>query len=198
MKRKPAKVGSVTKAGRWKRVAIPDSTKGVMMAKMRKISVWVWNGEEETKPVRAHLVIRKLEGQPKGKRFKYSLSNAAEGESIQRLAYKQSQRFWVEKAIKDCKDGLGIDEYQTRGWRAWHHHIALTILAGLFLMKLKREHGEALPLLSLYDLKEVLRLMLPLKKQSVVTVWMDIFNRHRRRTSAKRSAYRRQRSRPPT
>lgn len=190
MRRKSVPVSSISKRGRWKRVTIRDGAKGPMTAKIRKTPVWIWNGEVETEPVRVYLVTRKLEGEPKGKKYKYSLSNAWGNPSCKELAYKQSQRFWVEQAIKECKDGLGMDEYQTRHWRAWHHQVALTMLAALYLMKLKVENGEGMPLLSIYDLKEIICVCLPLRPPDLETVWRHIENRHRRRASAIMSAAR--------
>jgi SRSO17 transposase len=196
-KRKPVKVGSISKAGRWKKVIIRDASKGPMAAKMRSVPVWIWNGKQDAQPLKVHLVIRKLEGDPKGRKYKYSLSNADQNTCMQRLAYQQSQRFWVEKGIKDCKDGLGIDEYQTRQWKSWHHHVALTLLAGVFLMKLKLEEGKSLPLLSIYDLKDLLTVVLPLRKADLETVWTIVLKRHQRKVWSKTSAENRQRSRLP-
>jgi hypothetical protein len=54
-----------------------------------------------------HLIIRRTRTDDgKSWAYKYSLSNAPAKTSTQRLAYQQAQRFWVEQAIKDAKDGL--------------------------------------------------------------------------------------------
>ena len=196
-KRKPIKVGSISKAGRWKTVAIRDSSKGILKAKIRKVPVWIWNRKKDTTPIKVHLLIRKLEGDPKGRQYKYSLTNADQKTSMQRLAYQQSQRFWVEKAIKDCKDALGMDEYQTRRWRAWHHQVSLTMLAAAFLMKLKIEKGEELPLLSVYDVKDLVTVILPVKKPDLESMWTIVLARHERKATALRNASSDLKSGPP-
>ena len=116
--------------------------------------------------------------------FKYSLSNAPAKTRTQRLANQQSQRFWVEQAIKDGKDGLGMDEYQARKWRAWHHHVALTLLAGLFVLKMKLSNREEVPLLSITDVREILAFSLPVKIQIWEDLQRSIQQRHQRRIRA--------------
>ena len=116
----------------WRRTEIRDSTKGMMVADFLHKRVWLWDGKDTSGPMACHLIIRRIKNESgKGWQFKYSLSNAPAKTPLQRLAYQQCQRFWVAQAIRDAKDSLGMDEYQTRKWRAWHHHVALTILAGL-------------------------------------------------------------------
>jgi SRSO17 transposase len=40
--------------------------------------------------------------------------------------------------IEDCflrgKQEVGLDEYEVRGWRGWHHHMTLVMLAMWFLV----------------------------------------------------------------
>ena len=52
-----------------------------------------------------------------------------------RLAQMQGQRFWVERTFQDGKSHAGLDHYQARGWRAWHHHMALVMMAMLFMLE---------------------------------------------------------------
>lgn len=195
-KRKPVQVASLRRPGKWRKIVIRHSSKGEMVAEYRRFAVWLWNGKKETTPIKVHLIVRKIDGR-NGKQYKYSLCNAPEATSVKRLAYQQSQRFWIEQAIKECKDGLGMDEYQVRKWKAWHHHVALTMLAGLFLQKLKLEHRGEMPLLSVYDLKEILAFLIPTKVTRLDSVLDRIHKRHQRRIRAMMQCYRSQGSRPP-
>jgi len=43
----------------------------------------------------------------------------------------------VETALEEGKGEVGMDHYETRSWRGWHHHMAHTFLAHLFLMRLR-------------------------------------------------------------
>jgi SRSO17 transposase len=52
----------------------------------------------------------------------YHLTNSRA--HIQRLAYIQGQRYFVEQAFREAKQELGMDQYQVRGYGAWHKHMA--------------------------------------------------------------------------
>ena len=36
---------------------------------------------------------------------------------------------------------MGLDEYETRSWAGWHHHIAMCLLGGAFLLSLQQDWG---------------------------------------------------------
>ena len=40
---------------------------------------------------------------------------------------------------------MGLDEYETRSWAGWHHHIAMRLLGGAFLLDLQQEWGKDAP-----------------------------------------------------
>ena len=39
------------------------------------------------------------------------------------------------------KGDVGLDEYETRSWAGWHHHIAMCLLGGAFLLSLQQDWG---------------------------------------------------------
>lgn len=41
--------------------------------------------------------------------------------------------------------------YQVTGWLAWQHHMALVMMASLYILTLKLENQEEMPLLSVRD-----------------------------------------------
>lgn len=55
------------------------------------------------------------------------------GASIKELAYMQCKRFFIEKSFREGKKELGLNEYQTRSAQSWHKHMAMVMLAQLFL-----------------------------------------------------------------
>ena len=67
------------------------------------------------------------------KTIKYSLSNAPADTPLLRLAQMQGQRYWVERAFEDAKGECGLADYQALGWRSWHHHVTMVMLAMLFI-----------------------------------------------------------------
>jgi hypothetical protein len=125
---------------------------------------------------------------------KYGLSNAAERIPLQRLAYMQRQRYWIERAFQEAKNEAGMDEYQARSWQAWYHHMALVMMALLFLLREKLLQSETLPLLSASDVKILLARFLPRRDLDPEEAIRQIQLRHQQRQSAIDAAYRRQTS----
>lgn len=39
------------------------------------------------------------------------------------------RRWCVEHSYRELKDELGLDHFEGRSWRRWHHHVTLTMLA---------------------------------------------------------------------
>jgi SRSO17 transposase len=65
---------------------------------------------------------------------KYYLSNAPTACSEQQLANLSGMRWPIETALKEGKGEVGMDHYETRTWRGWHHHMTHSFIAHFFLM----------------------------------------------------------------
>jgi hypothetical protein len=87
-----------------------------------------------------------------------------------------------------------MDEYQARSWQAWYHHMALVMMALLFLLRERQLQREKLPLLSAGDIKVLLARTLPRRDQDPEEIIRQIHQRHRQRQAAIDSAYRRQKA----
>ena len=70
------------------------------------------------------------------------LSNAPEDTPLETLAYVGGSRWRIETEFETEKSNVGLDEYETRTWTGWHHHIALCLLGGAFLLSLQQAWGE--------------------------------------------------------
>ena len=127
----------------------------------------------------------------------YCLSNAPEGAELKALARVQAQRLFIEHCFREAKSECGLADYQVRRWDAWHHHMALVMLAALFLVKQKAAHRETWPMLSLNDLVTAIAHMLP-KRQMTAPELADVLaRRHQARLAAKDSHARKQRGLHP-
>ena len=51
--------------------------------------------------------------------MKFTLSNAPDNTSLERLIFMQAQRYWIERSFQDAKVECGLGEYQARKWRSW-------------------------------------------------------------------------------
>lgn len=170
----------------WKKVVVRESTKGILEYEYLTIDCWIW--EKDTKNVyRWRLVVRRS---PVSKSdYKYSLSNVGKDVPLQRLAYMQAQRYWIERTFEDAKGDCGMADYEARGWIAWHHHMALVLLAQSFLLDERILNRDAVPLLTCSDLVELLGATLPSKNRSLKEIEAAMEARHRKRQQAIDSAF---------
>jgi len=67
-----------------------------------------------------------------GSEARYYLSNAPADTPLGVLARVAAARWTIETEFQTAKGETGLDEYEVRGWRGWHYHIALALLAGAF------------------------------------------------------------------
>ena len=173
----------------WQKVTVRLGTKGELRLEAMHARVWLWDGHE-SKARHWHLVATRELGSPKT--IKYTLSNAPEETSLQRLVQMQRQRFWIERSFEDGKSESGMADYQVRGWLAWHHHMALVMMAMLFMLEERLSQKELYPLLSCADIEVLLAFFLPRRDVTVAEVIRQMKARHRARQAAIDSAYRRQ------
>jgi hypothetical protein len=132
------------------------------------------------------------------KTIKYSLSNAAAETSLLLLAQSQGQRYWVERSFEDAKGQCGLADYQVLGWRAWHHHVTMVMLAMLFIAEQRVAHQRGLALLTPRDIVEMLKETLPHKPEGKDALVGRINQRHERRRGAIASRFRSQRREAPS
>ena len=92
------------------------------------------------KPGEPHWAIwrRNLDGSEP----RYYLSNAPEDTPLETLAYVGGSRWRIETEFETEKSDVGLDEYETRTWAGWHHHVALCLLGAAFLLSLQQAWGE--------------------------------------------------------
>lgn len=137
----------------WKEIKVRNTAKGTLKGKYHFCNVYVYNKTRNTFENRL-LVIRKVKTK-NGVEIKYSFTNANLAQYTEKgIAYMQAQRFFVEHCIKECKQVLGMDQFQTRKWQAWHHQIALNLMVACFILKEKLANFWEIPLLSAADIKE--------------------------------------------
>lgn len=79
-------------------------------------------------------------------------------------AYVGGSRWRIETEFETEKGDVGMDEYETRTWAGWHHHVALCLLGGAFLLTLEQAWGKKMPLITRPQVYRVVREMLPQKR----------------------------------
>lgn len=167
-------VKALAERRKFKRVTLRSQTKGILEVEAMSVAVDVNIRKGVTK--RWRVIITKDLGTGD---IKYSFTNSQA--SLQRLAYMQRQRFWVERTIQDAKTSCGMAQYQVRGWKPWHHHMALVMLAMLFLLEERITHHDTLPLLSCQDIVAILDQGLIQSQQTFDSKKEAVRVRHRQR-----------------
>ena len=104
----------------------------------------------------------------------------------------QGQRYWIEHSFQDGKSQSGLDHYQARSWRAWHRHMALVMMAMLFMLKGRIANQDAHPLLSCADIEVLLAHVLPRRDLEVDEVVRQMQIRHQKRQASIDQAYSKQ------
>ena len=67
--------------------------------------------------------------------LKTYLSNAPIDTPLATLVWLSGMRWPIETCFEDGKQYVGMGDYEVRGWRGWHHHMTLCILAHFFLVR---------------------------------------------------------------
>ena len=175
-------------AAAWRRLAVREGEKGEVIADYLTRRVFIWDGQAAQARC-WHLLVRR---EVDGTKLKFCLANAKPQASLRRLAEMQVARHFVERAFEDAKGACGMADYQVRGWQAWHHHMALVMVALMFLAKERLASRETAALLSCNDLIDILRHKLPSRIETDAELATMIADRHRRRQKAMDFAYQKQ------
>lgn len=181
----------LAEAKRWKVVTVRQTSRGRLKLRAWQSEVYVWQPGEASALRLRLLVTENLDGTER----KYTLSNAATTAPLKRLVYQQRQRYWVERVFEDGKGQCGMADYQVQKWSGWHHHMALVMLAMLFMLTERIQQRENYPLLSCADIEGLLARFLPRRDLNEREVIEQIGRRHRLRQRAMRSHARRARKR---
>jgi hypothetical protein len=184
----------------WERVKGRDSTGGWVGVNYVSRRVWLWDGKEECARLWLALAWQNPDEGPKA-RIHYALSNTKADTPASELVKQGVHRYWIERTFQDGKSEAGMGDYQTRGWLGWHHHIALVMLAMLFLLKERLLHQPAtgeLPL-SMGEIVFALSLLLPQRPGDLLEVGKMIqLRRDKRLTDQRRKRQKTIRDRPPS
>jgi SRSO17 transposase len=95
-----------------------------------------------------------------------------------KITYMQAKRFFIEHAFKEAKSVLGIYQFQTRKWIAWYHQIALNMLLLIFISQEKLLKFKQLPLLSAWDIKQVMQFLIFTTFTDIDNLFDHILKRH--------------------
>jgi SRSO17 transposase len=163
----------------WQTITHRQGTKGPLTRKAVILDVYIWKPERQTAIEAVQLLIS---SETDGSEIKYSLCYTPEGNlSLSTALFRQMQRYWCERAFQNVKEQLGLHQYQVRSWRAWYHHIALTLMARHFILQIQKDNQNEMPFLSVPDIKLVFAKKLLNKLNSDDGLIQALTLRHRKR-----------------
>jgi len=117
----------------WQRRKIQEGSKGPLIVELAFVRVTPVRGG--LPGARGWAIFRRTLGsQPE---TKFYLSNAPADCPKQELTHITGMRWPVETALEEGKGEVGLDQFETRTWQGWHHHMLQSFLAHLFLMHLR-------------------------------------------------------------
>jgi SRSO17 transposase len=171
----PVEVSSLAKEMTLTPVTIRHTERGMLVYECSVCRVWTIS-QSFVVAEEWLLVRREADGD-----FSFSLSNAPKDVSLAQLSYWRCERYFAERVFQDAKTEGGWDELVARKYRAWEHHTALDALTLWFIaetkldwsyqyprdpMLLKELGVSQLPALSMSNVREMLKAVLPLKQLS--------------------------------
>src|SRR5262249_11799078 len=84
-----------------------------------------------------------LIGEQADGKLKYAFANLPVGTSCLRAVRLWKSRWSVEQGYQQLKEELGLDHFEGRSWRGFHHHAAMALLAyGFLLLERQRARGQ--------------------------------------------------------
>lgn len=188
----------------WATITLRPNERGMLVAQFGCCRVWTVHG---THCRQEWLLIRR-----NGPRITYVLSNASEQTTLETMASRKSHRYFIERDNQDAKSEMGWDEFQAIKYQAWEHQLAFTILASWFIADtrldwmerferdpalLEQHEVDVLPMLSVGNVRELLRAAMPLPQLSTQEAAALVVDHLVNRTRSRRSRLRKQRQRVP-
>ncbi len=117
----------------WKTIRWREGTKGMRGSRFAAVRVRPAHGDARRSAPRPieWMLIEWPRGAPEP--TKYWLSTVPETGTLRELVALAMIRWRIERDFEELKDELGLDHYEGRGWRGFHHHGVLCMAAYCFL-----------------------------------------------------------------
>jgi SRSO17 transposase len=139
---RPVAVGELAKRVRLRTISWREGTKGKLTGRFGWLRVWPAQGWATGDCVDGKPLWLLIEEQADGK-LKYAFSNLPAGVSCIAAVRLWKSRWPVEQGYQQMKEELGVDHFEGRSWRGFHHHTAMVLLAYGFLL-LERQRAQTI------------------------------------------------------
>jgi SRSO17 transposase len=117
----------------WRTVTWREGTHGAMRSRFARLRVRPAHRDEQRTEARAEEWLLIEWPRDAAEPTKYWLSTLPATTPLPELVRLAKLRWRIERDYQELKDELGLDHFEGRGWRGFHHHGALCIAAYAFL-----------------------------------------------------------------
>jgi SRSO17 transposase len=122
----------------WYRRKVSEGTKGPIVYEYTRRRIILSTNGLPQKTVWL-LIRRTLSDDPE---YSYFISNASSSTRLKTLVWLSGLRWAIEQCFEEAKTELGMDHYEVRKFKGWHHHMLTCMLAHFFLWHLKIRMGK--------------------------------------------------------
>ena len=159
---------------RWRHAIIQQGSKGPLEVEVAVLRVVT---SRANLPARDEwLVVRRKSANQPISGWKFYRCNAPADTDWKTLAGLTAGRWPIETTFEEAKGQLGMDNYEVRNWRGWHHHMTMTLLSHHFLVRLRVKMGNDAPALTIAQVRKLLQVTLPKRTFDAQNV-LDEINR---------------------
>jgi len=118
----------------WRTVRWRAGSQGPLQSRFAAVRVRAAHRDHKRRAPREEewLLVEWPAGEPEP--TKYWLANLPAQTALRQLVRVVKLRWRIERDYEELKDELGLDHYEGRNWRGFHHHAALCIAAYAFLV----------------------------------------------------------------
>ncbi len=130
-------------AARWQRYRLLEGSKGPLVIAVAALRVVT--ARDGLPATDGWLLVRRPVGEGEEldpATYKYYLSNAPTDTPLVELVRVLGMRWPIESCFEEGKGELGLDHYEVRTWRGWHHHMTLVLLAHHFLVRVQQRLNQ--------------------------------------------------------
>jgi SRSO17 transposase len=143
---RPVRLGELAERLPRRKVTWREGTKGKLSGKFSWVRVWPAQGWERGECAFAEPIWLLIEEQADGK-IQFASSNLPVETSRLQAVRLWKSRWPVEQGYQQMKEELGLNHFEGRSWRGFHHHACLVMLAYGFLVleQLREKEAPASP-----------------------------------------------------
>jgi SRSO17 transposase len=127
----------------WRKTTWREGTNALLSSRFAAVRVRAAHGDTQAATQREEewLLVEWPKGEPEP--TKYFLSTLSADTTRKSLVNVVKMRWRIERDYQELKQEFGLDNFEGRNWRGFHHHATLCIAAYGFLVGQRLAHGDS-------------------------------------------------------